>query len=132
MIEHLGHDEIAHEAKAPTCTEIGWNAYVTCSRCEYTTYSELGIIAHTEQIIEAIAPKCNKTGLEEGLKCSVCDVVLVADKTAKPVTPVNVKVTISEDAKKVEKVEFEERREEPKAAPEAPKGPIFANEYVNY
>jgi len=62
-----------------------------------------------------------------------CDVVLVADKTAKPVTPVNVKVTISEDAKKVEKVELlEEKKEEPQAAPEAPKGPIFANEYVNY
>ena len=58
-----------------------------------------------------------------------CDVVVVADKTAKPVTPVNVKVTISDDAKKVEKVEFEEEK---KAEPEAPKGPIFANEYVNY
>ena len=30
----LGHDEQAHEAKAPTCNEIGWESYVTCSRWE--------------------------------------------------------------------------------------------------
>ena len=33
-----GHNEIPHVAKAPTCKDIGWNAYVTCSRCSYTTY----------------------------------------------------------------------------------------------
>ena len=37
----LGHDYIDHEAKAPTCNEIGWEAYQTCSRCDYTTYSEI-------------------------------------------------------------------------------------------
>ncbi len=37
----LGHDEVPHEAKAPDCKNIGWDAYVTCSRCEYTTYVEL-------------------------------------------------------------------------------------------
>ena len=36
VIKALGHDEIKHEAKAPTCTEIGWDAYETCSRCDYT------------------------------------------------------------------------------------------------
>ena len=36
-----GHNEVAHLAKAPTCIEIGWNAYVTCSRCEYSTYEEI-------------------------------------------------------------------------------------------
>lgn len=40
-ISALGHDEQKHDAKAPSCTEIGWDAYVTCSRCEYSTYSEL-------------------------------------------------------------------------------------------
>ena len=34
----LGHDLVHHDAKAATCTEIGWNAYNTCSRCDYTTY----------------------------------------------------------------------------------------------
>ncbi|MBR4132474.1 MAG: S-layer homology domain-containing protein [Oscillospiraceae bacterium] len=35
-----------HEAKAPTCTEIGWAAYQTCSRCDYTTYAELPALEH--------------------------------------------------------------------------------------
>ncbi len=43
----LGHDEVSHEAKAPTCTEIGWDAYVTCSRCDYTTYAEKAALGHT-------------------------------------------------------------------------------------
>ena len=36
----LGHDYIDHPAKKPTATEIGWDAYQTCSRCDYTTYVE--------------------------------------------------------------------------------------------
>jgi len=36
-VEALGHDEVAHEAKAPTCQSVGWDAYVTCSKCNYTT-----------------------------------------------------------------------------------------------
>ncbi len=39
--ESLGHAIVHHEAKAPTCTEIGWAAYDTCSRCDYTTYVEI-------------------------------------------------------------------------------------------
>ena len=39
--ESLGHAIVHHEAKAPTCTEIGWEAYDTCSRCDYTTYVEI-------------------------------------------------------------------------------------------
>lgn len=39
--ESLGHAIVHHEAKAPTCTEIGGEAYDTCSRCDYTTYVEI-------------------------------------------------------------------------------------------
>lgn len=39
----LGHDEKHHDAKAATCKETGWDAYVTCSRCTYTTYKETPI-----------------------------------------------------------------------------------------
>ena len=39
-IRDRGHDRVSHDAKAPTCTEIGWDAYDTCSRCEYSTYVE--------------------------------------------------------------------------------------------
>ena len=44
----LGHDLIHHEAKAATCTAIGWNAYDTCSRCDYTTYVEIAATGHTD------------------------------------------------------------------------------------
>ncbi len=80
-VSALGHDEIAHEAQAATCTEIGWNAYVTCSRCDYTTYEELEATGHTEVIDAAVAPTCTATGLTEGKHCSVCDEVLVAQQT---------------------------------------------------
>ncbi|MDE7087038.1 MAG: hypothetical protein K2O67_02475, partial [Clostridia bacterium] len=41
-IDPNAHDLEHHEAKDPTCTEIGWNEYDTCKRsdCTYTTYSE--------------------------------------------------------------------------------------------
>ena len=36
-----GHKEVHHDAKAPTESSVGWDAYVTCERCSYTTYREL-------------------------------------------------------------------------------------------
>lgn len=43
----LNHDIVKHEAKSPTCTEIGWNAYETCKRCNYTTYIEIPYTGHS-------------------------------------------------------------------------------------
>lgn len=34
------HALVHHEAQAPTCTAVGWEAYDTCSRCGYTTKVE--------------------------------------------------------------------------------------------
>ena len=76
----LGHDEVSHEAKAPTCTEIGWNAYETCSRCDYSTYVEIPALGHTEVIDARVDATCSDTGLTEGKHCSVCDNVLVAQE----------------------------------------------------
>ena len=42
----LGHDTVSHGAKPATCTEIGWEAYDTCSRCDYTTYVEIPAKGH--------------------------------------------------------------------------------------
>ncbi|MGM9644356.1 MAG: Ig-like domain-containing protein, partial [Eubacteriales bacterium] len=74
----LGHDKVHHDAKAPTCTEIGWDAYDSCKRdgCGYTTYAEFSAIGHTEVIDQAVAPTCTATGLTEGKHCSVCNVIL--------------------------------------------------------
>ena len=43
----LGHDIENHAGKEPTCTAVGWNAYETCSRCDYTTYQEIAATGHT-------------------------------------------------------------------------------------
>lgn len=48
VTEALGHDIVNHSAKTPTCTEIGWNSYETCSSegCNYTTYVEIVALGH--------------------------------------------------------------------------------------
>ncbi len=40
----LGHDLVHHEAQAPTRTSVGWEAYDTCTRCDYTTYVEIPML----------------------------------------------------------------------------------------
>ena len=79
-VEKLGHDTVQHEAKAATCTEVGWEAYDTCSRCDYTTYKEAPATGHTEVIDSAVEATCTKTGLTEGKHCSVCDTIFVEQK----------------------------------------------------
>lgn len=41
VVPALGHDYVDHAEKKPTTEEVGWNAYQTCSRCDYSTYEEL-------------------------------------------------------------------------------------------
>ena len=60
-IDPNNHDLIHHEAKAATCTEIGWEAYDTCSRCDYTTYVELPALGHDYQA-EIIPRTCEDDG----------------------------------------------------------------------
>ena len=64
-----------HEAKAPTCTEIGWDAYDTCKRCNYSTYVELPIDPDNHDLVhhEAKAPTCTEIGWDEYDTCSRCD-----------------------------------------------------------
>ena len=69
------HDLVHHDAKAPTCTEIGWDAYETCQRegCTYTTKVELPALKHKLVHHDAKAPTCTETGWDEYDTCSRCD-----------------------------------------------------------
>ena len=69
------HDMMHHDAKAPTCTEIGWNAYDACQRegCTYTTKVEIPALKHKLVHHDAKAPTCTETGWEEYDTCSRCD-----------------------------------------------------------
>ena len=69
------HDLVHHDAKAPTCTEIGWNEYDACQRegCTYTTKVELPALKHKLVHHDAQAPTCTETGWEEYDTCSRCD-----------------------------------------------------------
>ena len=69
------HDLVHHDAKAPTCTEIGWNAYDACQRegCTYTTKVEIPALKHKLVHHDAKAPTCTETGWEEYDTCSRCD-----------------------------------------------------------
>ncbi len=70
-----GHDLVHHDAKAPTCTEIGWDAYDTCSRfgCNYTTRKELPALKHDLKQHAAKAPTCTEIGWDAYEACSRCD-----------------------------------------------------------
>ena len=63
------HDEV----KAPTCTEKGWSAYYTCSRCDYTTYAELSVLGHDPIHHDGKAATCTEIGWEAYDTCSRCD-----------------------------------------------------------
>ncbi len=65
VIPVLGHDEITHEAQTATCTQIGWNAYVNCSRCDYTTYQEIERPAH--EYVNGACKNCEMQQPSEGL-----------------------------------------------------------------
>ena len=69
------HDLVQHAAKAPTCTEKGWNAYETCSRsgCNYTTYQEIPALKHDLVPHEAQAPTCTEKGWDAYDTCSRCN-----------------------------------------------------------
>lgn len=67
-----GHDLVHFRAKAPTCTEIGWDAYDRCIRCGYTTRKELPAQHDLEQHA-AKAPTCTEKGWDAYETCSRCD-----------------------------------------------------------
>ena len=76
-----GHDLVQHAAKAPTCTEIGWDTYDRCIRCGYTTRKELPAQHDLEQHA-AKAPTCTEKGWNAYETCSRCDYTTYVEQPA--------------------------------------------------
>ena len=80
----LGHDYIDHDGKVATCTDDGWEAYQTCSRCDYTSYKEITAAGHfpTTAVHEnEVEATCIEDGsYDEVVYCSVCKVELNREK----------------------------------------------------
>ena len=72
-VDALGHNKTQHEAQAATCTEKGWEAYETCSRCDYTTYEEIPALGHGYVDHAAQAATCTEKGWNAYETCSRCD-----------------------------------------------------------
>ena len=70
-------------AKAPTCTETGWDAYEGCTRsgCNYTTYHVLPALNHDYQAV-TVEPTCEADGYTV-FTCSRCNDSYTADPTDK-------------------------------------------------
>ena len=68
----LSHDRVEHGAKSATCTESGWNAYETCTRCDYTTYEEIPA-SHDTVPHGAKAATCTEIGWNAYETCTRCD-----------------------------------------------------------
>ena len=66
------HNLTEHEAKAPTCTEAGYNAYVDCSRCNYTTYEAVKALGHDKIFHEAKEPTYEESGNIAYWQCNTC------------------------------------------------------------
>ena len=72
VIPALGHAEVPHAAQPATCTDIGWEAYETCSRCSYSTYVEIPALGHAEVPHAAQPATCTDIGWDAYETCSRC------------------------------------------------------------
>ena len=84
----LGHDIIHHGGKLPSCEAKGWNEYETCSRCDYSTYSEIEAKGHRR--LSAVVenrrePTCTSDGSFDHVEyCGECQKELSREKEILP------------------------------------------------
>ncbi|MBQ8174126.1 MAG: leucine-rich repeat domain-containing protein [Clostridia bacterium] len=76
------HDLVYHDAKSPTCTEDGWKAYQTCTRCPMTNKQ---ILSAKHNIVQQVAraATCTEVGWDDYEKCLGCDYTTYVEIPAK-------------------------------------------------
>ena len=84
VLSKLGHDIIHHGGKLPSCEAKGWSEYETCSRCDYSTYSEIEAKGHRR--LSAVVenrrePTCTSDGCFDRIEyCGECQKELSREK----------------------------------------------------
>lgn len=66
-VSALGHNKIQHDAQDPTCIAIGWDAYVSCSGCDYTTYVEKAVDDTAHNYVNGVCENCGDEYFSQGL-----------------------------------------------------------------
>lgn len=69
VLAKLGHTLKTAEAKAPTCTEDGYNAYEYCTACTYNNKTVVTKTGHDIQTYDRKEPTCTEDGYEAYEKC---------------------------------------------------------------
>ncbi len=102
----VGHNIVSVDAKAPTCTQVGNEAYEYCTACDYTTYVELPADPDAHTPLEAVtenevAPKCDVAGSYDlVVYCDDCGAELDRDtKTVDALKHSFTKYEVTEEAK---------------------------------
>ena len=81
-LKALGHDKVKHAAKNPTCTDYGWYAYDTCTRCDYSTCLIRPALGHDKVKHDAKNPTCLEIGWKAYDTCTRCDYTTYAELPA--------------------------------------------------
>ena len=95
--DKLGHEIVHHEGKTPTCLETSYEAYDTCSRCDYNTFTELGRLSHeysSDWTVDLDAT-CSREG-KKSRHCLYCSAT--TEETAIPKTAHREKRTLLKEA----------------------------------
>ena len=82
-----------HEAKAATCTEAGWNAYDTCTRCDHSTYSEIAATGHKLTATAAKAATCTEGGNIAYWTCEACSKIYSDEAATVEITEENIGIS---------------------------------------
>jgi len=77
----VGHVITQVDAKAKTCTTVGWDAYIYCTECDYTTYVEIPA-SHEIVNVEAKANTCTEIGWDAYEYCTDCTYTTYVEKAA--------------------------------------------------
>ena len=76
-INALGHDYVDHAAQEATCAEAGWNAYKTCSRCDYTNKTTIDALGHNYNSVDEVVATYYAEGIAYHFTCDRCNKLFV-------------------------------------------------------